>query len=698
MLSIDEVFFQPSMMSDSTFFNTQIRLIKSKSLAERVARKMNLLSRRGPDAQNQKKSLVALVKDFLTLKWIKSNKKSTEEKSTPSRQANPYSGIARSIQGNIEVKPIRNTKLVELSYPSSNPRFAADVVNTMAAEFITFSIEKRYEATQQASDFLTEEIAKLREELETRRREFRRFGQEEELFILTDPESTAIDTFANLNTAYSQARIDRINAQTSYQRLKNLDVDSISLSADSPTVQSLKTEYLRLKNQYEEMKINYKEGYSEMVQLKTRLDNMNQQLQTEIKNQVDAAEAAFNEAMNREISLKREIDRQKRDVAQMDSNTIRYHTLRTEIDNKQSILNTLIARRNETQVSARLEGLKTSNISIIDPAEVPRRPYSPKKKTNIILAFLIGIVGGASICFIFEYLDNTIKGPEEVEKMVGLPSLGVIPQLPPVNERKKSGANPSQGYGYSHGEEDHKQKEEDLSDRDKKIELINHLYPQLNISEDYKAVRTSILLSNAENPPKTIAFSSALPKEGKSTTVANVAVSFSQLQKRVLVVDADLRKPRLHRVFNVRNREGLSGYLTGKKDLNNVIQKTAVENVWILTSGPIPPNPAELLNSKKMNEMFNELKEKFDFILIDTPPVIAVIDAVIVSTIVDGMIFVIKAGKTTRKPFLISVEELNKAKAKIMGIVFNELKIKRGDYYFMDYYRTYRYDYYVDEK
>ncbi len=696
MLSIDESFYQSSMMRDWTFFNTQLRLFKSKSLAERVARKMNLASGLSPSGTSRKKNLITLVKDFLTLKWLRSKNDSDKEESTPVRQSNPYSGAASSIQGNIEVRPIRNTNLVEVSYSSSNPHFAAEIVNTLAAEFINFSVEKRYETTQQASDFLSEEIAKTRDELETTRRELQRFGEEEELFVLSDPESTAVDTFSNLNTAYTQARIDRINAQANYQQLKELDVDSLPPFAENATIQSLKSEYLRLKNQYDEMKINYKEGYSEMVQLKTRIDNMKLQLQTEIKSQVDAAEAAYREASNRELSLKREIDRQRRDVTQMDSNTIRYHNLRTEIDNKQSILNTLIARRNEALVSARLEGLKTSNITIVDPAEAVSRPFSPKKKLNLILAFFIGIVGGVSLCFILEYLDNTIKGPEEVEKMVGLPSLGVIPYLPPVDKKKKSRSNSYLGHSYSYGEEDHEEKT--VSDKEKEVELINYLYPQMVISEDYKTVRTSILLSHAENIPKTMVFSSAMPKEGKSATAANMAVSFSQLQKKVLIIDADLRKPRLHRIFKVRNKKGLSGYLVGRTDLNESIQVTSIENIWILPSGPIPPNPAELLNSKKMGELLEEAKNRFDFILIDSPPVVAVIDPVIISTLADCMIFVIKAEKTMRKPFLRSIEELKKAKANIIGIVFNELKTRKGDYYFMDYYRYYRYDYYAEGK
>ena len=245
------------------------------------------------------------------------------------------------------------------------------------------------------------------------------------------------------------------------------------------------------------------------------------------------------------------------------------------------------------------------------------------------------------------------------------------------------------GYRYTYGKE---------IDRDnplpkiKSIELVNHHYPSLSISEDYRTVRTSILLSHAETPPKTITFCSALPQEGKSTTVANMAVSFAQLGDRVLVVDADLRKPRLHRIFKVKYVDGLSGYLTGKYHLKDTFHKTSIENIWLLPSGLIPPNPAELLNSVKMKEMMESVKKAFDVILIDTPPVLAVVDSVMVASITDGAVFVVRAGKTKNKAFENAIEELRKAKANIIGVLFNELRISKSDYYYMDYYRSYRSD------
>jgi capsular exopolysaccharide synthesis family protein len=272
----------------------------------------------------------------------------------------------------------------------------------------------------------------------------------------------------------------------------------------------------------------------------------------------------------------------------------------------------------------------------------------------------------------------------------------VIPYLSPDGVKKEKRYGYYARHKYSYSKED--PQSEDRRPEIKQIELVNYIDPKFSISEDYRTVRTSILLSHAESPPKTILFSSAVPKEGKTATVVNMAVAFSQLEEKVLLIDTDLRRPRLHRVFKIKNDGGLSGYLAGKVSLEDAIQKTSIENIWILPSGLIPPNPAELLNSKKMKEMMEKVKDVFDVILVDAPPVLAVIDAVIVSSVVDCTVLVVKAGEIARKPFLNAVEELKRARATIIGVVFNNLKVGKGDYHFMDYYRYYRYHYYGEEE
>ncbi len=697
ILSIEDAFGYQRRAVDLRFYNTQLKLLKSKSLAERVTRRMNLLSRPEFGAgKKPKKSFFASLKGLILPK-----RKSEEEGLKSQIPLNPYSEVAGGIQGNIEVSPIRNTKLVEVSYKSPYSFLCADIVNTLAEEFISFSVEKRYETTQQASYFLSEQIANVREDLAAKERELQRYGKEKELFFLSPTESAAISKFADLTEALTKSEIKRIEAEAIYRELKELDADSLPQFADNPLLQQLKTEYSHIKNEYEEKSKIFRPGYPEMIQLKAKLDSMREGLRSEIKKAVDGAEREYRSAKKKEVSLKRLLEDHRAEVVRMDSNAILYNSIKIEVENKRRQLNSLVERQNETQVSARLRGLKISNISIIDKAEVPRNPVSPKKKRSLILALIVGIFGGVGLCFIMEYLDNTVKGPEDVEKLTGLPSLGIIPYIPPEGMKKKK------RYGYyskykkkfSYSSEDENPKSEENLPDIKEIELINHIHPKFFISEDYRTVRTSILLSHAESPPKTIAFSSALPGEGKTATLANMAVAFSQLEEKVLLVDSDLRKPRLHRIFKVKNVRGLSGFLTGKVPLKDVIQKTSIENIWIIPSGPIPPNPSELLNSNRMKELLGQVKKKFDVVLLDSPPLLVVVDPVIISSFVDSTVLIIEAGETTRKPFLRAVEELRRANGKIIGVVFNEVKAK-GEGYYSPYYHHYRssYHYYGEEE
>jgi uncharacterized protein involved in exopolysaccharide biosynthesis len=404
---------------------------------------------------------------------------------------------------------------------------AAEVVNTLAEEFIIFSIERRYETTQKASDFLSEQISGLREDLAAKERELQRYGQEKQILFLSESESMEVNKFANLNQAYNEALIERIRAESAYREIKDLDVDSLPQLVNNPSVQQLRTDYTRTKNEYAEKSKQFKPDYPEMIQLKGRLDSM----KIELKNTVNAAEAEYQSALRREGSLKSVLEKQKLDVTKMNSNAILYNSLKIEVDNKRKLMNTLAEKQNETLVSSRLGGLKTRGISIVDKAEIPKAPVSPRKKMNLLLALILGLSGGVGLCFLLDYLDNTVKGPEEVEKMTGLPSLGVVPLFSPEETNAKKEDSYSMEYGDDRPEgQKLKEADETLPSGTKKVELINYYYPKLSISEHYRTVRTSFLLSHANMPPRTIVFTSSLPQEGKTSTIVNIAVAFAQLQ------------------------------------------------------------------------------------------------------------------------------------------------------------------------
>ncbi len=691
MLDIQDAFRNPTYSGydyTGVYFNTQLRLLNSRTLAEKVSRKMNLAERmQTGETKSLKKNIFQMFKDFITLRWLFSRDTSSQEQEPEQNimrpERNPNEAYAFQVMGGLKVMPIEETRLVRLGYVSPNPVLAADIVNAVAEEFINYSVEMRYEATQQASEFLSEQIARLRSELSAKERELQKYGEEKKLLYLDDQESSVVSKFGDLDSAYTQAQIDRIRAEASYRELRDLSLDSLPQHISNPVIQNLKTEYTQLLSSYEEKLKVFKPSYPEMIRTRARLDSLENQISNEISKARESALSEYRSTLNKEQSLAKLLEEQRQDVVKTNNNAILYNSLRIEVENKRELLNSLVSRQNETLVSARLRGLKSSNIKIIDKALVPGAPFSPNTSRNLALALMLGLFAGVGAAFFIDYLDNTVKGPEDADRIIDLPSLGVIPMISLDGKRKTSAYS---AYSYSYGSEENKK-----MPKIKQFELINHYYPKLSVSEDFRTLRTSIMFSHADEEPRAIVFSSAFAQEGKTSTLVNTGVSFAQLEKKVVLIDADMRKPRLHKIFNIRNLVGLSSYLTGKEGINEIIQQSPLGNIWVIPSGPHPPNPAELLESKRMKHLVRELKQHFDIVLLDTPPVMAVVDAVIVSSAVDGAVVVLKVNKTTRKALAGTVQALKKSKAEIIGIVYNEMEMRGGGQYspYHGYMNTY---------
>jgi succinoglycan biosynthesis transport protein ExoP len=673
-----------------TYFNTQLKLLTSRSLAERVAKKLNLGAR--PEFRTARMSHanpIQTVKGILSLRWLFPPKKPAGAAGSPGSSPASY---AFAVMDGLGVSPVPETRIVQVNYTSSHPVLAADIVNTLVEEFVSYSVETRYEATKQTSEFLGETVAQLREDLKRKEEDLQKYGEEKKLLFLNDKESSVVNKFSDVNSAFTEAQIDRFKKEALYRELRDLNINALPESVNNPVIQSLKASYSQAKSDHEEKSKFFRPDYPEMVKLRARLDSTKNALEEEIKKAVGAAEADYRAALNKEKSLQGLLDSQRTDVVRMNNNAILYRSLQIEVDNMRNLLSTLVSKQNEIQVSSQLGGLRTSNIKIVDRALVPGSPFTPNTQRNLMMALFLGLFGGLGLIFLVEYLDNTVKGPEDVEKLTGLPSLGIIPYLTVDGLKKKS--SPYGHYKYSYGAEAETRGE--TLPEVCEIELINYLFPKFSIAEDYRTVRTSILFSHADSSPKTVCFTSSMPQEGKTATVSNMAISFAQLEGKVLLIDGDLRKPRLHKLFQTRNMVGLSGFLTGNLAFDEAILKTSIENIWIIPSGPHPPNPAELLNSKRMRDLLAKVKDRFDTVLIDTPPVLAVIDPVIVSSLADCTVFVVQAGKTTRRALTKAVDEIRKAKAEIIGVVFNEVKLGRQG---MNgpYYHYYQYEYAASE-
>jgi len=668
-----------------TYFNTQLRIIQSRILAERVVKKMNLKSRpEFQSGQGGRRTLFDMVKYVVTFRWLKSKSGTPvpAEDRLGTDETDTFS--AGVFLKKLAVFPVPETRLVDVSFTSPNARFASDVVNALAQEYIDYSIESRSEATQQTSDFINETLALKRAELSSKEQQLQRYSVEKKILPLSEKDQAMISQYGSAAAALNSSEVARVVAFSKYKELKSLQTDISLQNVADPTIQKIRTDYLQTKAEYDQKTSTlFTPSHPDMIQLKARVDSLKNQLDSEIKKAVDAAYSQYAQALDTENRLKQLRDAKQSEVNQQNNDSLYYNSLNTEVAGLTKMISELTSSQQTTQVSTMLSGLKTSNIKIIDRALVPEKPVSPNVKRNLIVAFLLGLMGGVGLAFIAHFLDNTVKNPDVLDKLTGLPSLGMIPHF------STNGTDGRTAYASVYGDTAALSVE---ASRVSEVELINHLFPKISIAEDYRTVRTSILFSRIDPEHKIIAFTSTQPQEGKSATISNIAISFAQMGERVLAIDADLRKPRLHKIFQVRNGIGLSDVLTGRSELEDAIQKTPVSHFSLLPSGPHPPNPAELLNSKRMKELLTAVRSRFDYIFIDLPPVLAVIDPLIVAALADMTIIVLKTGKTTRKPLLRTIEELRKAKARVAGVIFNDAEIKKSGA-FSSYFQ---YEYYQD--
>lgn len=666
ILSFEDIFQIETFRDD--YFQTQYKLLQSRSLAERTIERLKLWEK----------------KEF-----------SGSKAPTADDLKNPVfrQKMVDRFLGRLEVKPIRMTRLVEVAFKAHDPALASDCVNALFDSFVDMNIEAKYETTEQATEFLSEQIEELKKEISQKEQELQNYGQEKDIVILSDKETTMLDKISELNRALTEAQIDRVRKESYYNGIKNASPDFIPEAMNNPLIQRLREDYLKLSREYAKLQEKFQPEYPEMQRLKAELDSARELLKNETQRLIKAAYADYQAALKKEISLKELFEQQKEEAFRLNSSAILYNSLKIELENKKNLLESLLKRQSETGVSARLKGLRTSNIRIVDRADLPLRPDSPRKFRNLLLALFLGLFGGLGLALVMEYLDNTVKSAEDVERYSGLPTLGVVPVF------DEDATLNGHYYAYRSREEDEegrktKKKEQDKVETEnggepRSIELISHFAPDSTFAESYRSLRTALLLSGPLASLKSLIITSPLPNEGKSVTISNLAVSLAQMEKKVLLMDADLRRPKQHRIFNLKNHDGLSNYLTMGLELNKLIKTTLVPSLYFINSGPVPPNPAELLGSERMKALLDRLKAAFDFILIDTPPILSVTDAQVLGKMVDGLVLVVQADRTPREALKQTREVIDLLQLKTYGVVINALNLDNRGYYRRQYYRHY---------
>jgi len=658
---------------DMEYYPTQYKLLESRGLAERVVRNLDLMSDAtfNPGAAIHKKEAGKPTAE--------------DDEATLGR-------LADQLRGGLTVEPVRNTQLVNLSYRSGSPEFAARAANGFAEAFIDMGIEDRFASAGKASSFLGAQINTLRQEMEDKEKQLQSFSRRSDIVTIDPSSNVLLQRLESLNGDYMSVKKLRIEKEARYNELLASPRESVADSASGGVVSDLRKDQLKMESDYETKLKTFKPDWPAMVSLRAEIEKGRQHLAKAVEESYgqakSAAYAEFQTAQRQEAALQTELQGMKSEAINQSSAAVEYGNLKVEVETRRTLVNELLKKQSETEVAARLQDTRDSNIHIIDHALVPGGAFRPSLRQDLTYGLLLGFLLGVGSALLIEFMDRTIKTPEQVERRLGLATLAVIPD---INEGSRGYGYPSRYYASESAERPRVrprrqgEKAAPAAWLEKKkgaveptqIELVPHDRPRTPISEAYRSLRTGLLLASADEL-KVVAITSAEAGEGKTATAANLAVVLAQLGRQVLLVDSDLRKPRLHQVFRVSNRIGLVNQLTAGSEPESAFYSTAIPNLWLTPSGPIPPNPSELLASDRMRDWLKTVRSRFDFVIVDTPPALAVTDATIIGALADGVILTLRAGKVTREDARACRDRLRLADVKILGAVLNLYRATQG--------------------
>jgi capsular exopolysaccharide synthesis family protein len=655
---LDTMFQESDGWYNDDFYQTQYRILQSRSLAHRTVEVMNLPGH--PSLQKAMEPTTAPI----TLTGLfygavdavsglfRSESSPQHPAPAPSQPEDRFAQYTGLVLGSLTVAPVRNSRLVELRFTSTDPRLAADMANAHAKAYIQQNMEMRFSASKEASDWLGGQLAEQRKKVEESEAALQRYKESHDAVAVEDRQNIVVQRLADLNSAATKAKTGRIEKEAQYNQLKSLQgtpaVDSFPAVIASDYIQKLKSDIGDLQRQQAQLAEKYGERHPEMVKIRSAIESTQAKYDTEVSKVIQSVKADYEAALAQERSLVGALEGQKSEALGLNRKGIEYSVLSREAESNRQVYEALLQRTKETGISGEL---KTSNIRVVDSAELPSSPVLPRRQRDLMMAAITGSILALGLVFLFEYLDNRIKSPQELRQHLGLPFLGMVPAI--------DASGPT---------------------------LLHNGVPPA-FGEAIRAVRTNVLFSSADEGVRMIVVTSAGPGEGKSMFSSNLSVSLAQAGQRVLHIDADMRRPRVHEIFEVSQEPGLSNLLVGDCKPSEGVRKTSVQNLAILPAGMIPPNPAELLGSKRCAEYFATLSEHFDWVVIDSPPVLAVADASVLANSATGVVFVVGADQTSRHTAKAAVDQLHSVGAHIVGAVLNRADVERNPYYYSAYYR-----------
>ncbi|MHA1568960.1 MAG: GumC family protein [Alphaproteobacteria bacterium] len=603
------------------YYETQFRIIRSRPVAAKVIERLHL----------------------------------TEQASFASAN-NPEELLTKMIR----IEPIKSSQLVAVSIEYTDPEMAAEICNTLSAIYQEQNLTRKIDASQEALDWLAEEQGDRDQRVRDAEKKLQEFLQEHNIFSFEERQNIVSQEVQDLSDALTQAKRSRIASQSAYETALKFQKAGKALMIpeviENTLIQELKEELVRVQKEKSKLAKKWKPQHPGFVKIENQIQELTKRINEEVEVIVGGLEATYQQDRSRERMLVRELQRAKTEALRLAELEIEYRTMKREAQAEGVLFDELQKRQKETEVTT---SLPLNNISVVEPALVPKTPIRPRKRVNVLLGALLGLLGGVGLAFFLEYMDTTIKTGDDLEETINSPFLGIIPSFTSDEETTPD-------------------------------ELFTYRNPKSSITESCRSIRTNIVFSSAGKALRRLLVTSAGPQEGKSTAVINLGIIFAQGGKRVLMVDSDLRRPRLHRAFQVSRKHGLTDLIMGEASIDDVIVSTEVPGVDLIPCGPIPPNPSELLGTERMNQISEELSQRYDLLLFDSPPVVAVTDAVVMSKVADGVVLIAKAGKTTREILLKAARQLDDVEANILGTVLNDFNIRDAGYRYYYYYYHYR--------
>ncbi len=672
--------FQIEGVSDA-YIETQNRILKSENLARRVILQLGL--DRLPEFTRRSAS------------WQESREKQATPQlagvggvSTNTAAQNIPEEVLKNFEDRLTVEPVKRSRLIEVTFESNDPKIAAQVVNTLTSVYIEANLEARWEAAQKASDWLAQQLMDMKGKLEKSEDDLQKYGRNNGLlFLETDKggsENIVVERLRELQEELTKAQAERYRKESLYKLLAAKDYGSLPGVFDNKLIQDLTTRLADLQREQSRLSANFNPSYPRVKELQSQIDETNAMLNAERARAATGIANDYTAAVSHEQMLRDAFTEQERQANDIAGKSVQYNILKREADTNKQLYVGLLSKLKETGVSS---SLKATNIRVVDPAYPPKKFARPRILLDLSISLILGMCLGFTAAFLQEHLDNTLKNSEDIERFLQIPALGSVPAISLSNNGKGlHGLRATERLlGMEHRNGDKNGNGNGAAWNRIKVAEGNGSHNNA-LAEAFHGLRTSVLLSTAKRPPATLLVTSAQQGEGKTTVAANLAASLAQLGESVLLIDADLRRPSLHKFFQVTRSTGLVNYLTGDSDWRKQVWQAAPIGVSVLFCGPVPPNPADLLSSEYMRTLLREAAKEYKFVVLDSPPMLNLADSRILATLVDGVILVVGGGTTPRelvqRAYLSAVD----AGSHVLGATINFADV-RNDYYYSGYHQ-----------